>query len=187
MSMKKTFIIAAIFGLTLSAFADEPKKPAAVNEKCPITGKDANPKCTTKYEGKSYAFCNGKCRKEWSEARKASLYDQIGGQAAMDAAVDLFYTKVIVDDRVSYLFEDINMKAQHRKQKAFLSAALGGPTPWQGKDMRKAHANMDLTEVHFNAIAENLLATLQELKLKKEHIDQIMAIVGSTKKDVLNQ
>ncbi len=186
-SMKKTFIIAAIFSLTFSTFAEEAKKPTEVNEKCPISGKDVNPKCTAEYEEKTYAFCCGKCNKKWTEARKASLYDQIGGQAAINAAVDLFYTKVLVDDRVAYLFENVNMKKQHKKQKAFLAAAFGGPTPWDGKDMRKAHANMDLTEEHFNAIAENLLATLQELKLKKEHVDQIMTIVGSTKKDVLNQ
>jgi len=189
--MKKTLIVAAthavIFSLSLSAFSQDSKKKEIVNEKCPITGKAVNPKCTTGYEGKTYAFCSGKCRKEWIAARKASLYDQIGGEASMSAAVELFYKKVLADDRVNYFFDDINMKVQKRKQQAFLSAALGGPTPWEGKDLRKAHSDMDLTEVHFNAIAEHLQATLEELKVKKELIDQIMAIVASTKKDVLNQ
>ena len=45
-----------------------------------------------------------------------------------------------------HFFEDTNMKAQHAKQKAFLAAALGAPTPWTGKDMRKAHENLDLRE-----------------------------------------
>lgn len=44
-----------------------------------------------------------------------------------------------------------------------------------------------LSEAHFNAVAEDLLKTLQELKVKKELIDQVMAIAASTKDSVLNR
>jgi hemoglobin len=53
--------------------------------------------------------------------------------------------------------------------------------------MRKAHAKLKLDESHFTAIAENLAATLAELKVKQELIDKIMAIAASTKDDVLNR
>ncbi len=74
-----------------------------------------------------------------------------------------------------------------RKQKEFLSAALGGPLPWTGKDMRKAHDGMGLTEVHFNAIAENLVNTLKDLKIPQELIDQVVAVALTTKDDVLGR
>ena len=79
------------------------------------------------------------------------------------------------------------MPKQHRKQKEFLSAALGGPLPWTGKDMRKAHEGMGLTDEHFNAIAENLTATLKDLKISQELIDQVIAVVATTKDDVLGR
>lgn len=78
------------------------------------------------------------------------------------------------------------MVKQRRKQKEFLSAALGGPLPWTGKDMRAAHTGMGLTDEHFNAIAENLKATLEELKVDKALVDQILALVGTLHDDVLN-
>jgi hemoglobin len=54
--------------------------------------------------------------------------------------------------------------------------------------MREAHANIPgINETHFNAVAENLQKTLEELKIKKELIDQVMAIAASTKDDVLNR
>ena len=54
--------------------------------------------------------------------------------------------------------------------------------------MRKAHANIPgLNESHFNAVAENLQKTLEELHVKKELIDQVMAIAGSVKDQVLNR
>ena len=79
------------------------------------------------------------------------------------------------------------MKRQLNKQEAFISAALGGPEPWTGKDLRKVHASLDLTETDFGIIAGHLQATFKELKVDAELIGKIMAIVGSTKDAVLNK
>jgi hemoglobin len=177
-----------LFNLFLVAFASTALAADTAAEKCPITGKDANPKCNTEYEGKTYAFCSGKCCKEWKAARTESLYEKIGGKAAISAAVDNFYVKVLADERVNFFFEDINMKRQHNKQKAFIGAALGGPEPWTGKDMRTAHQNLDgLNDSHFDAIAGHLQSTLEELKVDKDLISQVMAIVGSTRDAVLGR
>ena len=118
----------------------------------------------------------------------SSLFEQIGGQPAVEAAVDLFYRKVLVDDRIRHFFDDVDMDKQMAKQKAFLTMAFGGPNNYSGKDMRQAHAHLvkrGLNESHFNAVAENLSATLTELGVAQPLIDQVMAIAGSTKNDVL--
>jgi hemoglobin len=181
--------------LTLNALAqdDAPKKEDSkkvitiVNEKCPISSKAIDSTVTTEYEGKTYGFCCEKCLTKFKKERADSLYDKIGGDAAMTAAVDLFYVKVLADDRVNEYFEDVNMKRQKSKQKAFLAAALGSPTAWEGKDMRKAHADLDITESEFGAIAGHLQKTLEELKVKEDLIKEIMTLVGTTKDDVLNR
>ena len=116
-----------------------------------------------------------------------SLYDRIGGQAAIDAAVDLFYTKVLADERVNHFFDDVNMNKQHSKQKQFLGHVLGGPNPYTGKDMRAAHKHLDLKEEDFGAIAEHLQATLRELNVDPGLIGEVMTLVATTKNDVLNR
>lgn len=115
-----------------------------------------------------------------------SLYDELGGAAAIDAAVDIFYRKVLADDRVSEFFDTVDMEGQHAKQKAFLTVALGGPNNYTGKDMREAHKHMNLSEGHFNAVAEDLIATLEELDVPQARIDEVIAVVATTKNDVLN-
>ena len=117
----------------------------------------------------------------------STLYERIGGDPALDAAVEIFYKKVLADKRVNHFFEDVNMNKQRGKQKAFLAAALGGPIPWKGKDMRKAHASLDLRESDFNAIAEHLQGTLEELKVDSTLIGEVMAVVDTTKDAVLNR
>ncbi|MBL8238462.1 MAG: group 1 truncated hemoglobin [Bryobacterales bacterium] len=118
----------------------------------------------------------------------SSLYEQIGGQPAVDAAVDIFYRKVLSDDRISHFFEGVDMDKQIGKQKAFLTMAFGGPHNYTGQDMRKGHAHLvarGLNGTHFDAVAENLSNTLTELGVAQNLIDQVMAIAGSTRNDVL--
>ena len=119
-----------------------------------------------------------------------SLYEKIGGEAAVNAAVDIFYRKVLADDRINKFFEDVDMEQQAAKQKAFLTMAFGGPHSYTGKDMREGHAHLvknGLNESHFDAVMENLGATLKELNVPDELIAEAAAIAESTRNDVLGR
>lgn len=194
--MKSILPVVVLCGLTAGSLTNisQSAEPAAktataeeINKVCPISGKPADPSITVVYEDRTYAFANDECRTKWNEARKNSLYQKLGGKPAIDAAVEAFYVKVLADKRINEYFANINMGKQRRKQKEFLSAAFGGPIPWQGKDLRRAHTDLELTDVHFNAVAENLQTTLEDLKVPKDLIDQVMAIAASTRPAVLNR
>jgi len=120
----------------------------------------------------------------------SSLYERIGGAAAVEAAVDVFYRKVLCDDRISRFFDGVDMDRQIGKQKAFLTMAFGGPHSYSGKDMRAAHARLvkdGLNDAHFDAVAENLVATLKELDVPDELINEVATIAQSTRNDVLGR
>lgn len=116
-----------------------------------------------------------------------SLFDKLGGAAAIDAAVDIFYRKVLADDRINSFFDTTDMEAQHVKQKAFLTMAFGGPNNYTGTDMRKAHEKMNLTEDHFNAVAECLVNTLKDLNVNENEINDVVNVALSVKDDILNK
>ena len=116
-----------------------------------------------------------------------TIYEQLGGEGAMGAAVDIFYRKVLADDRISQFFDSVDMDRQAQKQKAFLTMVLGGPSAYTGKDMRAAHARFGLTDVHFDAVVENLGATLKELGVADGLIAEVAAVAETTRKDVLGQ
>lgn len=178
-----TLLVNAALAADPAAVASE----SATNTVCPISGKPVDSAIAAEYEGRKWSFAKEACKTKWLKAREDSLYQKLGGKGAIDAVVDAFYVKVLADKRVKDFFADVSMDKQRRKQKEFLSAAFGGPLPWTGKDMRKAHTGMGLTEVHFNAIAENLVNTLKDFKVKQELIDQVVAIAVSTKDDVLDR
>jgi hemoglobin len=152
-----------------------------------LTGCGPKVAVTSVYEGVTYSFTDESARAKFQAEREQSLYHRLGGKAAIEAAVDRFYVKVLADKRINHFFEDVNMTTQQRKQKAFLSAAFGSPVAWKGKDMRHAHEDLKLTEAHFNAVAEDLQTTLEEMKVPPPLIAEVMAIAASTKDAVLNR
>jgi len=117
----------------------------------------------------------------------SNLYERLGGEGAVNAAVDIFYRKVLADDRISHFFDSVDMDLQSTKQKAFLTMAFGGPNSYTGKDMREGHKHMNLTEEHYNAVVENLAATLTELGVSESDIAEVAAVAGTVKDDVLNR
>lgn len=119
-----------------------------------------------------------------------SLYDQIGGSAAVDAAVDLFYERVLADDTINGFFGNVDMKKQRAQQKAFLTLVFGGPNAYTGKDLRSAHAGLvknGLSDLHFDAVAKHLQTTLDQLNVPDDLKTQIMTIAGSVRNDVLGR
>lgn len=120
----------------------------------------------------------------------STLYEQLGGLDAINAAVDIFYGKVVADERINYFFDGVDMKKQAAKQKGFLMMAFGGPHKYTGKNMREGHAHLlerGLNDSHVDAVKENLAATLAELGVAQDLIDQVMAIAESTRNDVLGR
>src|SRR5688500_3550235 len=121
----------------------------------------------------------------------ASLFERIGGENAVLAAVDLFYEKVLADELVGPFFQELDMKVQTRKQVSFMTWAFGGPEEFRGRPLRESHAKLvserGLSDAHFDRVAEHLEASLEELGIERSLIDEALAIVGSQRDTVLGR
>ena len=118
------------------------------------------------------------------------MYERIGGTAAVEAAVGVFYRKVLTDPHVSDIFDIMDMDGQRAKQKSFRTMAFGGPHEYSGKDLRTAHEKLvagGLNDSHFDSVAGHLQAMLEELGVDSDAIGEVMAIAGGTRDDVLNR
>lgn len=119
-----------------------------------------------------------------------TIYEQLGGRDAVNAAVEIFYRKMLSDDRVSNFFDDVDMDGQIAKQASFLTMVLGGPNDYTGKDMREGHQHLvdqGLNDKHVDIVIEHLGATLSELGASDEQIGKVAAIAESVRDDVLNR
>lgn len=120
----------------------------------------------------------------------SSLFDRLGGRAGVDQAVDIFYRKMLTDDRVSHFFDDTDMEQQILKQKGFLTMVFGGPNHYTGKNMREGHAHLlkrGLNDTHVDIVIGHLGATLQSLGASESDIQQVADIANSVRDDVLGR
>jgi hemoglobin len=117
-----------------------------------------------------------------------TLFHQIGGMKAVDAAVNIFYAHVIADARISHFFRWVDMENQSYKMKAFLAYALGAPLNYSGKSLKTAHSHLvdaGLNDEHFDAVLEDLVLTLRELGIAEELIGKVGKIAETTRDDIL--
>lgn len=121
---------------------------------------------------------------------KDSLFKRLGGQNAVNAAVDIFYRKVLADNRVNQFFDGVDMEKQINKQKGFLTMAFGGPNNYTGKDMREGHKHLvkkGLNDTHVDIIISHLGETLKELGVNGADIAEVAKIANSVRNDVLDR
>ena len=109
----------------------------------------------------------------------------------MNAAVDLFYTKVLADESLAAFFIGTDLKRLAGHQRAFLTMAFGGPDNYSGKQLADAHPELvsqhGLNDKHFNAVAGHLQATLQELGVAEADVTEAIGIAATTREAVLNR
>ncbi|MGH9125141.1 MAG: group I truncated hemoglobin [Acidimicrobiales bacterium] len=114
-----------------------------------------------------------------------SIYDDIGGQPAVEAAVADFYMRVLADPALSGYFEGVEIDRLERHQRAFIGKALGGPVAYAGRDMKTAHAGLDITAEAFGAVVQHLGATLTSLGVPDATIGTIASALAPLEAEIV--
>lgn len=102
-----------------------------------------------------------------------TIYEDIGGAAAVSAAVDGFYDRVLADPSLAPYFAGVSIPKLKGHQRAFIAVAIGGPEPYAGRSMADAHAGLDITAEAFAKVVDHLVTTLAELGVDADTIGEI--------------
>ena len=65
--------------------------------------------------------------------------------------------------------------------------ATGGPCQYPGRDMKNTHTGMRISQVEFDIVAGHLAATLKKFKVPKRERNELLGIVGSLQKDIVER
>lgn len=113
-----------------------------------------------------------------TEAPTQTLYDRLGGGAAVRSVVDRFYEMVLLDPQLRPYFAGIDLTKLRRHQALFLSQVAGGPTAYDGRSMQEAHAGRGIDDVAFDRVAHHLAEALREHRVPAAEIGEVVAAVG---------
>ncbi len=122
---------------------------------------------------------------------KPSLYDRLGGLYPISAVVDDFINRVYVN--VTLNANPNIAKARSDVRKAGLKVQVanqvcmvtGGPCKYTGKSMKEAHAGFHITEKEWDSLLVDFQASLDKFKVPSAEQQELIAIVESTKPDIV--
>ena len=122
-----------------------------------------------------------------SKSEQKTIYEKLGGEKAINDAVEIFYEKVLSDPELMGFFSETNMEFQKKHQKDFITFITGGSKVYKGKDMRSAHKNLKIDEEHFNAIRDYLAETLKEMGVDNELVSKVTEAIEKLRPEILNR
>jgi hemoglobin len=114
-----------------------------------------------------------------------TLYDRLGGIDAIRAVVEDFRDRVAADDRINLKFARSDLARLTKMLIDQVCEATGGPCHYNGRSMKEAHGGMKVTTGEFNALVEDLVATLKNFKVPSADQDELLAILGPLKAEIV--
>jgi hemoglobin len=118
-------------------------------------------------------------------AMERTLYERLGGMDAITAVVEDFRDRVAGDDRINLKFARTDLARLRKMLIDQVCEATGGPCRYNGRGMREAHAGMKVTKGEFNALVDDLVATLNQFKVPSAEREELLAILGPLKSDIV--
>jgi hemoglobin len=122
-----------------------------------------------------------------------ALWDRLGGESAVRDVVKELIAALAKDPKVNltragkYKMDEKGLAHLEQLLVEFVSQATGGPLKYTGRDMKTVHQGMGITEAEFNALAGHLIETLKKFKVPQKEIDELVNIVATTKKDIVEK
>jgi hemoglobin len=126
-----------------------------------------------------------------AQSQEKSLYDRLGGTYSIAALVDDFIERLLVNDVLNA--NPAIKEARARVPKAGLkfrvtamvSQVTGGPEKYAGRSMKESHAHLHITEAEWEAMVADFKKSLAKFKVPEPEQKELIAIVESTKKDIV--
>ena len=115
----------------------------------------------------------------------ASLYERLGGLEAITAVVDSFVARCAGDDRIKRKFERSDIPRLKKMLVDQVCEATGGPCTYTGREMQETHAGMGVTAGEFDALVEDLVATLDEFDVPKPEQQELLGLLAPMRGDIV--
>ena len=103
-----------------------------------------------------------------------TLYDQLGGFAAVRKLVSDFYDQVLDEEDLVPFFHDTEMANLIDHQTKFWVTLLGGPASYTDEQLRKVHASMGIQDRHFDLMVDLARETLGDRDIDEQQIASII-------------
>ncbi len=119
--------------------------------------------------------------------KEKSLYERLGGKETLTAVVDDLVKRVAADSQINRFFAVTDLPKFKVNLLDHICQASGGPCKYKGQDMKTVHKGMGLSNAHFDAFVNDLVASLNQFKIAEQDRNALLAILAPMRKDIVER
>jgi len=108
----------------------------------------------------------------------ASLYERLGGQAAITAMLDDALGRIAADPRINQRFGAANPDHLKRNLVDLVCARAGGPCVYEGRNMSDAHDGMLIRDDEFDAMMDDIAQSFDKFDVPARERRESLVILG---------
>ena len=114
-----------------------------------------------------------------------SLYQRLGGRAAIEAMVNDAIVNISADTRINQRFHDLDAAKLSKNLVDLVCERTGGPCVYTGMDMSAAHEGMYISDAEFDALVEDMVKSMDKFKMPAREKAEVLALLGKTKNAIV--
>jgi hemoglobin len=115
----------------------------------------------------------------------SSLYERLGGKDSITAVVEDFVGRCAGDVRINAKFARSDVPRLKTMLVDQVCEAAGGPCTYSGRSMKETHDGMGVTAGEFDALVEDLVATLDQFSVPKAEQDELLGLLGPMRAEIV--
>lgn len=116
-----------------------------------------------------------------------SIYQALGKTEGINKIVNDFIPLIQADPRISSFFTKIKKEEFGALLVAQFCELAGGPCQYKGKDMYDAHQGMQITNAHFNALAEDLQIAMEKNDVPSSVSNRLVAKLAPMQRPIVSK
>ena len=116
-----------------------------------------------------------------------AVFQEFGGKAGISKVIDDFLVIWQADPRISTKLQDADVERLGFLLKEQVGQLTGGPVVYTGRDMKKAHSEMGLRNVDFNALAEDLQLSMEKNGISSRAQNKLLAKLAPMQHDIVSK
>lgn len=114
-----------------------------------------------------------------------TLFHDLGEKAGLTRIVGTMIDLSLADPRTAKSFDNVNTDRVKKLIVEQFCQLTGGPCEYKGRSMEKSHKHLALTNMHFNALVENLQEAMDKEKVPFATQNKLLAILAPMQRDVV--
>jgi len=114
-----------------------------------------------------------------------TLYQRLGGAERIASIIDNALDRHAVNAILAPRFRGKDLTKLKALGTQFFCAGIGGPQTYEGRDLRTAHAGMNVSEQEYIATMDDIVAALNDHGVSAPEVDEVVAILYSVRGDIL--